>query len=52
MPRARSVSPATNEPLEGTKLSGEKIAVQGCDLLEFRGDKIFHIDSYWKIIEH
>jgi len=25
--------------------------VRGCDLLEFRGDKIVRKDSYWKIVE-
>jgi len=25
--------------------------VRGCDLFEFRGDKIVRKDSYWKIVE-
>ncbi len=37
--------------LTGTKPTGEKVVVQGCDLLEFRGDRIYHKDSYWKIVE-
>ena len=37
--------------LTGTSLEGEKIEVRGCDLLEFRGDKIVRKDSYWKIVE-
>lgn len=37
--------------LTGTKASGEKVEVQGCDLLEFKDGKIWRKDSYWKIIE-
>jgi len=37
--------------LTGTTRSGERIAVRGCDLFEFRGDKIVRKDSYWKIVE-
>jgi len=25
--------------------------VRGCDLWTFRGDRIVHKDSYWKIVE-
>jgi len=37
--------------LTGTTTSGVRIAVRGCDLFEFRGDKIRRKDSYWKIVE-
>jgi ketosteroid isomerase-like protein len=37
--------------LTGTTTAGERIAVRGCDLFEFRGDKIVRKDSYWKIVE-
>lgn len=37
--------------LTGTNTQGERIAVQGCDLFEFRGGKISRKDSYWKIVE-
>ena len=37
--------------LTGTTTEGERIAVRGCDLFEFRGDKIVRKDSYWKIVE-
>ena len=37
--------------LTGTTAEGERIAVRGCDLFEFRGDKIVRKDSYWKIVE-
>jgi hypothetical protein len=31
--------------------SGERVEVRGCDLLEFKGDKIARKDSYWKLVE-
>ena len=37
--------------LTGTTRAGERIEVRGCDLFEFRDDKISHKDSYWKIVE-
>jgi ketosteroid isomerase-like protein len=37
--------------LTGTTSSGERIAVRGCDLFEFRDDRIRRKDSYWKIVE-
>ena len=37
--------------LTGTTVSGEKVAVQGCDLFEFHAGKIYRKDSYWKIVE-
>ena len=37
--------------LTGTTRDGRRIAVQGCDLFEFSGDKIKRKDSYWKIVE-
>lgn len=37
--------------LTGTTLQGVRIEVRGCDLWEFRGDKIARKDSYWKLVE-
>jgi len=37
--------------LTGTSMEGKKIEVRGCDLFEFRRDKIVCKDSYWKIVE-
>lgn len=37
--------------LTGTTNEGRRIAVRGCDLFEFRDDKVVRKDSYWKIIE-
>ena len=35
----------------GTTTQGERVEVRGCDLFEFRGDKIARKDSYWKLVE-
>ena len=37
--------------LSGTTVDGRKVEVRGCDLWEFRGEKIARKDSYWKIVE-
>lgn len=37
--------------LTGTTTEGQRIAVRGCDLFEFRGGRIVRKDSYWKIVE-
>jgi hypothetical protein len=37
--------------LTGTTTQGERVEVRGCDLFEFRGDKIVRKDSYWKLVE-
>ena len=36
----------------GTSADGEALNYQGCDLYEFRGDKILNKDTYWKTVEH
>jgi ketosteroid isomerase-like protein len=36
--------------LTGTTTAGERIAVRGCDLWEFRDGLISRKDSYWKIV--
>ena len=36
--------------LTGTSTTGERIAVRGCDLWEFREGQIVRKDSYWKIV--
>ena len=35
----------------GTGADGERLNYQGCDLYQFRGDKILHKDTYWKLVE-
>ena len=35
----------------GTSADGEALHYQGCDIYEFRGDKILHKDTYWKLVE-
>ena len=35
----------------GTSADGERLAYRGCDLYEFRGDKILNKDTYWKLVE-
>ena len=37
--------------LTGTTTQGDRVEVRGCDLFEFRGDKIARKDSYWKLVE-
>jgi ketosteroid isomerase-like protein len=37
--------------LSGTTTQGDRVEVRGCDLFEFRGDKIVRKDSYWKLVE-
>jgi len=37
--------------MTGTTTSGEKLKVNGVDLLEFKDGKIIVKDSYWKIVE-
>jgi ketosteroid isomerase-like protein len=37
--------------LTGTTTDGQEVEVRGCDLFEFRDDKIVRKDSYWKIVE-
>jgi steroid delta-isomerase-like uncharacterized protein len=37
--------------IRGTRATGERIEVRGCDLFEFAGGKISRKDSFWKIIE-
>ena len=32
----------------GTGVDGEKLNYRGCDLYEFRGDKVLNKDTYWK----
>ena len=45
-PRAVSVWMVT-----GVGADGERLEYQGCDLYEFRGDKILNKDTYWKLVE-
>ena len=45
-PRAVSVWMVT-----GTGSDGEQLNYRGCDIYEFRGDKILNKDTYWKLVE-
>ena len=35
----------------GRGADGEVLDYQGCDLYEFRGDKILNKNTFWKIVE-
>ena len=35
----------------GKGSDGEQLNYRGCDIYEFRGDKILNKDTYWKIVE-
>ena len=35
----------------GTGADGETLNYRGCDIYEFRGDKILNKDTYWKLVE-
>jgi hypothetical protein len=35
----------------GHGADGEALNYQGCDIYEFRGDKIWKKDTYWKLVE-
>ena len=35
----------------GRSADGEALEYRGCDIYEFRGDKIVHKDTYWKLVE-
>ena len=37
--------------VRGEGQDGEKLEYQGCDIYEFRGDKILNKDTYWKRVE-
>ncbi len=37
--------------LTGTTTDGQRLAVRGCDLLEFAGGRVTRKDSYWKLVE-
>lgn len=37
--------------LTGTTRAGVRVEVRGCDLWEFREEKVVRKDSYWKIVE-
>jgi steroid delta-isomerase-like uncharacterized protein len=37
--------------ITGTDTAGNRVEVQGCDLIEFRDGKIARKDAYWKIVE-
>jgi ketosteroid isomerase-like protein len=38
--------------VSGHGSDGERLNYRGCDIYEFRGDKILTKDTYWKIVEH
>ena len=35
----------------GQSQDGERLNYRGCDVYEFRGDKILNKDTYWKLVE-
>jgi len=35
----------------GQGQDGERLHYRGCDVYEFRGDKILNKDTYWKLVE-
>jgi ketosteroid isomerase-like protein len=35
----------------GRSADGEMLNYRGCDIYEFRGDKILNKDTYWKLVE-
>jgi ketosteroid isomerase-like protein len=35
----------------GTGRDGERLNYRGCDIYEFRADKILNKDTYWKQVE-
>jgi len=35
----------------GRGADGERLNYRGCDIYEFRGDKILNKDTYWKLVE-
>jgi len=35
----------------GRSVDGEHLHYRGCDIYEFRGDKILSKDTYWKLVE-
>ena len=37
--------------VKGKGADGEALEYQGCDIYEFRGDKILNKDTYWKLVE-
>ena len=37
--------------MTGRSADGEVLNYRGCDLYEFRGDKILNKDTYWKLVE-
>jgi uncharacterized protein (TIGR02246 family) len=37
--------------VKGTGTDGERLNYRGCDIYEFRGDKILNKDTYWKLVE-
>jgi uncharacterized protein (TIGR02246 family) len=37
--------------VSGAGKDGERLNYRGCDLYEFRGDKILNKDTYWKLVE-
>jgi ketosteroid isomerase-like protein len=38
--------------VRGKGADGEELNYQGCDIYTFKGDKIVHKNTFWKIVEH
>jgi taurine dehydrogenase small subunit len=42
---------ASEWTVKGTSVDGKQLDLLGCDLWEFRGDKVVRKDTYWKTVE-
>ena len=38
--------------VRGKSADGEELDYQGCDIYTFKGDKIIHKNTFWKMVEH
>jgi ketosteroid isomerase-like protein len=38
--------------VRGESADGEDLNYQGCDIYTFKGDKIVHKNTFWKMVEH
>jgi taurine dehydrogenase small subunit len=38
--------------VRGKSADGEELNYQGCDIYTFKGDKIVHKNTFWKMVEH
>ena len=38
--------------VRGKSADGEDLNYQGCDIYTFKGDKVVHKNTFWKMVEH